>query len=134
MVALELYASCANFCLRAENSSLGYASHTRRGAYGAPFNQGRYHRDFFLHAQLVHALIIRNRFRIVKREVELSKEKSLRSFCFFHGSIFVPSRSDRRLGRCFAFFRGHGLKAALSADLATPTAHLCHNLRDHGAV
>jgi hypothetical protein len=131
---VELFASRTDFSQEAENGSFCNASHADRGPNGASFDQRRDHRDFFVHTQLVHALIIRKRFRIVTSEVEVSKEKSLGSFAFFHGSVFIPSGSDRRLGRRFPFFGTHSHKTALAADLAAASAHFGHNLGDHRAV
>ncbi len=104
-----------------ENRPFRYARQARRGANRATFDQGRDHRDFFLHTELVHTPSIRYRFRMSREKTE----KCSRFLSFLGPSGFCGFRSG-----CAASFRRHRVHPAFTADFAALPTHLRHDLRD----
>jgi hypothetical protein len=128
---VELKASRADFGQQAKDGSFGNASHADGRADRTAFNQRRDHRDFLVHTQPIHTLIIHDRFSIARETCGWTKEKLLCGFRLFGGSVLVPSSVDSNLRGCFPLFWRHSLKPTFPADLAAPAAHLGHNLGNH---
>jgi len=119
---LEGRASRANISQQAEDSSLGYASHAASGPDGAAFYQGRNHRDFLVHAELVHSSSIPERSGMSRGKLKKSQ--------LFLGLLFAPSLLCGKLSHLAPLLwieQGH---AILSASLAALAAHCSHYLRN----
>jgi PAS domain S-box-containing protein len=108
---------------------LGHGSHAPNGANRAAFYQGRDHRDFLVHAQLVHDLIIPDRFSMSTGKDALAR-KTLSCFIAAFRLCFRPAFLGCVDGHPPPMFWSHGLKTALAADFTAFSAHLRHDLRD----
>jgi len=116
-------ARVADFRQQAEDSTLRYARHTRRGTDGTTFHKRRDDRRFLRHAEYVcHDLIMPDRLSIVKRKAQL-------------GTLFLGLFGPALLGcegRYFTpAFRRHGNQTHLSAFRSALFTHLRHDQRDH---
>ena len=97
----------------------------RRGTHRATLDQSRYHRDFLVHAELVHDSSIPERYGMSRR-----KRRKTELFCGF--SFCAPALLSSRLAHCGPFLRVEERHTVLPPDFASFTAHCGHNLRHQG--
>jgi hypothetical protein len=105
-----------------KNGTLGNPSQTRRGADGAPFDEGRDHRNFLVHTELVHGSS-----RTDRSGMSRAKQRKVGLFC---RSLFAPPLLSRKASHLASFpwvKEGH---TVLSASLSALSAHSGHDLRN----
>ena len=124
---LERGACRPDFLQYPKDGTLGNPSQTRRGANGAPFNQGRDYRDFLVHTELVHESSMAERSG---RSREKRKEKRIlfRSICLT--PVICYPHGYKGEGRCGRNCGGYNYRLAIRIETV---CHLVLGWLDAGA-
>lgn len=131
---LILSAGGTDFGKQAKDGGCRYASEPHSGANRAAFKQGRDHLGFLLCAQFVHTLTILLPLWYSKRKAHRNGGKVLAFHLGFFGAVLCPANLYSGLAESTSALGSKTLHPAFAADLAAPTPHFGHDLRNHLGV